>query len=96
MTDPHEVDIHPPEHETAQMHLDEFFGEIIGIGKIAELRINFFHEADLDKRVHVTCAIGLPSAIGGGYYDALFQEHANTVGWALRKVREEIRNEAGK
>lgn len=92
-----EVDLNPLVHEEGQMFTDEFIGEVIGFGKLKQFGISINETAEeSEERVRVKVVMDLPSAIGGGYYEETFVAYNKTMGFALRDVREEIREEAGK
>jgi hypothetical protein len=84
------------EHSAEQMHTDEFLGEIIGIGKLKEWTIAVDEERPRDSRVRARLVMDLPAALGGGYYEEKFVAYGKTMGFALREIRELVRNETGR
>lgn len=90
-----EKDLNPQHHEEGQMHADEFIGEVIQIGKLKRFCLDVNLEANFEERVRCEAVVDLPSAIGGGYYEETFVHYSRTMGFAMRAVRESIREEAG-
>jgi hypothetical protein len=84
-----------------QMSTDEFIGEVIGIFRLLVFSISI-SEADPDDDVRIPEDERVYAFVSGRTEDETaytywyYEAHSRTMGGALRKVREKIREQHGK